>query len=51
MPVWSRETVWQVCDESRPEGGQAPDQANNGRQTGVAVHARTIHCEGTRNAA
>ena len=47
-PVWSRETARQVCDESHPEGGQAPDQANSGRQAGVAVHARTIHSEGTQ---
>ena len=26
-PVWSRETARQVCDESRRQGGQAPDQA------------------------
>ena len=37
MPVWSRETARQVCNESRPEGGQAPDQANSGRQAGVAA--------------
>ena len=43
-----RETARQVCDESRHEGGQAPDQANSGRQTGVAVHARTIHSQGTQ---
>ena len=49
-PVWSRETARQVCDESRPEGGQAPDQANSGRQAGVAVHVRTIHSEGTATA-
>ena len=28
----------QDCDESRPQGGQAPDQASNGRQTGAAAH-------------
>jgi hypothetical protein len=33
-----------------PKGGQAPDQANSGRQTGAAVHTRTIHCEGTTTA-
>ena len=27
----------QDCDESRPQGGQAPDQANSGRQTGAAL--------------
>ena len=27
----------QDCDESRPPGGQAPDQANSGRQTGAAL--------------
>jgi hypothetical protein len=27
----------QDCDESRPQGGQAPDQASSGRQTGAAV--------------
>jgi hypothetical protein len=46
-PVWSRETARQVCDESSREGGQAPDQANSGRQTGAAVHTRTIHSQGT----
>jgi hypothetical protein len=50
-PVWSRETARQVCDESRREGGQAPDQANSGRQTGAAVDTRTIHSEDTLNAA
>ena len=44
------ETARQVCDGSRHQGGQAPDQANSGRQTGVAVHTRTIHCEGTNTA-
>jgi hypothetical protein len=33
----------QVCDGSRPQGGQAPDQADSGRQTGAAVHTRTDH--------
>ena len=47
-PVWSRETARQVCDESRRQGGQAPDQANSGRQAGVAVHARTIHSQDTQ---
>jgi hypothetical protein len=28
-------------NESRPHGGQAPDQASSGRQTGAAAHART----------
>ena len=32
------------------EGGQAPDQANSGRQTGVAVHTRTIHSQDTQEA-
>ena len=41
----------QDCDESRQQGGQAPDQANSGRQTGAAVHTRTIHSQGTHNAA
>ena len=43
-------TARQVCDESRPEGGQAPDQANGGRQAGVAVHTRTIHSQDTHDA-
>jgi hypothetical protein len=30
------------------QGGQSPDQANSGRQTGVAAHARTIHSQGTQ---
>ena len=33
------------------EGGQAPDQASSGRQTGAAAHARTDHSEGTHEAA
>lgn len=32
--------------ESRPRGGQAPDQANSGRQTGAAAHTRTDHSQG-----
>ncbi len=38
-------------NESRPEGGQAPDQASSGRQTGVAAHTRTDHSQGTHEAA
>src|SRR5437764_2909054 len=41
----------QDCDESRPSGGQAPDQASSGRQTGAAAHARTDHSQGTHKAA
>jgi len=41
----------QDCDESRPQGGQAPDQASSGRQTGAAAHTRTDHSEGTHKAA
>ena len=33
------------------EGGQAPDQASSGRQTGAAAHARTDHSQGTHKAA
>ena len=29
------------------KGGQAPDQASSGRQTGAAVHTRTNHSQGT----
>jgi hypothetical protein len=32
-------------------GGQAPDQANSGRQTGAAAHTRTDHSQGTHTAA
>ena len=32
-------------------GGQAPDQASSGRQTGAAAHAQTDHSEGTHHAA
>ena len=39
----------QLCDESCREGGRTPDQASRGRQTGAAVHARTVHCEGTQS--
>ena len=34
-----------------PKGGQAPDQASSGRQTGAAAHAWTVHSEGTHDAA
>jgi hypothetical protein len=37
--------------ESRPEGGQAPDQASSGRQTGAAAHTQTNHSQGTHEAA
>jgi hypothetical protein len=30
-----------------PQGGQAPDQANSGHQTGVAALTQTDHSEGT----
>src|SRR5437667_12734622 len=33
----ARKPQRQDCDESRPQGGQAPDQASSGRQTGAAV--------------
>jgi len=33
------------------EGGQAPDQASSGRQTGAAAHAQTDHSQGTQEAA
>ena len=33
------------------EGGQAPDQASSGRQTGAAAHVQTDHSEGTLTAA
>jgi hypothetical protein len=39
----------QDCDESRPQGGQAPDQANSGHQAGAAALTRTDHSEGTQN--
>ena len=32
-------------------GGQAPDQASSGRQTGAAAHKRTDHSQGTHTAA
>src|SRR6266516_6425257 len=38
-------------NESRQDGGQAPDQASSGRQTGAAAHARTVHSQGTHEAA
>ena len=41
----------QVGKESRPQGGQAPDQASSGRQTGAAAHRRTVHSKGTHKAA
>jgi hypothetical protein len=34
-----------------PQGGQAPDQANSGHQTGVAALTQTDHSEGTHKAA
>jgi hypothetical protein len=33
------------------EGGQAPDQASSGRQTGAAAHTQTDHSQGTHEAA
>ena len=33
------------------QGGQAPDQASSGRQTGAAAHTQTDHSEGTHKAA
>ena len=33
------------------QGGQAPDQASDGHQAGVAAHAQTDHSEGTHKAA
>jgi hypothetical protein len=30
-------------------GGQAPDQASSGRQTGAAAHTRTDHSQGTQS--
>jgi len=33
------------------KGGQAPDQASSGRQTGAAAHERTDHSRGTHEAA
>ena len=33
------------------KGGQAPDQASSGRQTGAAAHTRTVHSQGTHTAA
>jgi hypothetical protein len=38
-------------DESHQDGGQAPDQASSGRQTGAAAHERTNHSQGTHNVA
>jgi hypothetical protein len=35
--VEHRETARQDCDESRPKGGQAPNQASSGRQTGAVL--------------
>ena len=33
------------------QGGQAPDQASSGRQTGAAAHTQTNHSQGTHTAA
>ena len=33
------------------QGGQAPDQASSGRQTGAAAHAQTHHSQGTHEVA
>jgi hypothetical protein len=33
------------------DGGQAPDQASSGRQTGAAAHTQTDHSQGTHEAA
>ncbi len=33
------------------QGGQAPDQASDGHQAGVAAHTQTDHSEGTHKAA
>ena len=33
------------------QGGQAPDQASSGRQTGAAAHTQTDHSQGTHKAA
>src|SRR6266536_3131829 len=33
------------------QGGQAPDQASSGRQTGAAAHTQTNHSQGTHEAA
>jgi hypothetical protein len=41
----------QVGKESRPQGGQAPDQAKSGRQTGAATHRQTVHSQDTHEAA
>ena len=38
-------------NESRRHGGQAPDQASSGRQTGAAAHTQTNHSQGTHQAA
>ena len=35
----ARKPQRQGCDESRSQGGQAPNQASSGRQTGAAVQA------------
>jgi hypothetical protein len=52
MPVWmqGKPRGKSVTSHAR-QGGQSPDQANSGRQTGVAAHAQTIHSQGTQNAA
>jgi hypothetical protein len=47
-PVWMQGNLVAGLDESRRQGGQAPDQANGGRQAGVAVHTRTIHSQETQ---
>jgi hypothetical protein len=41
----------QDSNESRQQGGQAPNQASSGRQAGAAAHARTDHSQGTHEAA
>jgi len=38
-------------NESRRDGGQAPDQASSGRQTGAAAITWTNHSQGTHQAA
>src|SRR6266568_2013443 len=47
----ARKPQRQDCKESRPQGGQAPDQASSGRQTGAAAHTQTNHSQGTHTAA
>lgn len=52
VPVWNAgKPRRQDGNESRREGGQAPNQASSGRQTGAAAHARTDHSQGTHTAA